>query len=94
MYENTFLLGSGANALPPRIELPPYLRKLRLRRYEVSEYLLLVYGIQVAPATLAKWACYGEGPEMEYLNRTPLYLVTELDAWVLRKLKRSNLNAE
>jgi hypothetical protein len=94
MCENTRLPGREANAPPSRIELPPHLRKPRLRRSEVSEYLQLVHGVQVAPATLAKWACYSEGPKREYLNRTPLYLVTELDAWVLRRLKRTDPDIE
>jgi hypothetical protein len=69
MYESSSLLDPGGSARPPSFGLPPRLRKPRLRRNETSEYLRLVYGIQVAPATLAKWACYGEGPAMQG-NRT------------------------
>jgi hypothetical protein len=90
MCKNLSSPGHGADAPPPRIELPPHLRKPRLRRFEVSEYLQLVYGIQIAPATLAKWSCYNEGPKREYLNRTPLYPIVDLDAW----LQKSNPDAE
>ncbi len=89
MYSKLPLQTSEIGARASHIELPPHLRKPRLRRSETSEYLRLVYGVQVAPATLAKWACYGEGPVMDYVNRTPLYPVAELDDWALRKLKKT-----
>lgn len=66
--------------------LPPALRKPRLRRWEVSEYLRLAHGIEVAPATLAKWACTGGGPRYQSLNRTPLYPREELDRWAAERL--------
>jgi hypothetical protein len=31
---------------------------------------------------------------MDYVNRTPLYPVTELDAWALRKLKKRDPGTE
>jgi hypothetical protein len=76
----------------PELCLPPHLRKPRLRRWEASEYLDVVYGITVAPATLAKLACVGGGPRFNKAVRTPLYPREELDAWAaerLGKLKRS-----
>jgi hypothetical protein len=94
MNGNFPLRSSEIGARGSHIELPPHLRKPRLRRSESSEYLRIVYGIQVAPATLAKWACYGEGPMMDYVNRTPLYPVTELDAWARRKLQKTDLDKE
>lgn len=42
--------------------LPKHLDKPRLRREHASEYLDVVFGITVAPATLAKLACVGGGP--------------------------------
>lgn len=72
--------------------LPPELHKPRLRRWEASRYLMLVHGIEVAPATLAKYATVGGGPPYRKSVRTPLYDVPELDRWALKrlgKLKRS-----
>ncbi|MCJ2033166.1 hypothetical protein [Methylobacterium sp. J-068] len=66
--------------------LPSHLRKPRLRRWEAAEYLKLVHGIEVAPATLAKWVTVGGGPSYEKVNRTPLYPTAGLDAWVVEKL--------
>jgi hypothetical protein len=66
--------------------LPPALRKPRLRRWEAAEYLRLVHGIELAPATLAKWASVGGGPSYQKVNRTPLYPVSELDLWAADKL--------
>ncbi len=67
--------------------LPPHLRKLRLRRSEVAEYLLAAHGIEIAPSTLCKWATSGSGPPFDRLNRTPLYPRVGVDAWVASKLK-------
>jgi hypothetical protein len=94
MNGNFSLQSSDIGGPDSHVELPPHLRKPRLRRSETSEYLRLVYGIQVAPATLAKWACYGEGPVMDYVNRTPLYPVTALDAWAHHKLQRTLLDKQ
>ena len=70
----------------PELCLPPKLRKPRLRRWEASDYLRLVHGIEIAPATLAKWATVGGGPSYQKVNRTPLYPTTLLDAWATEKL--------
>lgn len=71
-----------ASAGTPEVCLPPHLRKPRLRRWEASEYLELVHGIQQSPATLAKKASTGGG------RRTtsrcgPLYPRDELDRWAV-----------
>jgi hypothetical protein len=66
--------------------LPPALRKPRLRRWEAAEYLKLAHGIEVASATLAKWASVGGGPAFQKVNRTPLYPITALDTWAGSKL--------
>lgn len=67
--------------------LPRHLQKPRLRRTEVSEYLTLVHGIEIAPSTLAKWASRRTGPPFSKLNSTPFYLRDDLDAWVRETLK-------
>jgi hypothetical protein len=72
--------------------LPPALRKPRLRRWEAADYLKLVHGIEVAPATLAKWASVGGGPAYQRVNRTPLYPTAELDSWAAAKLGESVRN--
>lgn len=66
--------------------LPPALRKPRLRRWEAADYLRLVHGIEVAAATLAKWASVGGGPAYQKVNRTPVYPKVSLDAWAAEKL--------
>jgi len=66
--------------------LPARLRKPRLRRTEVVEYLALAHGIEIAAATLAKWAVAGRGPPYEKLNRTPLYRRDAVDQWVAVEL--------
>lgn len=66
--------------------LPPHLRKPRLRRWEASEYLGLVHGIQLAPTTLAKMATVGGGPAYHKSLRTPLYPTEELDRWAAERL--------
>ncbi len=61
---NRFEIRASEEAGPKTGEfcLPTALRKPRLRRWEAAEYLRLVHGIEVAPATLAKWATVGGGP--------------------------------
>ncbi|MEG8220118.1 hypothetical protein OSJ57_05710 [Sphingomonas sp. HH69] len=70
----------------PELCLPPALRKPRLRRWEAADYLRIVHGIEIAAATLAKWASIGGGPAYQKVNRTPLYPRDELDAWAAEKL--------
>lgn len=66
--------------------LPRHLCKPRLRRVEASEYLAEVYGIQIAPTTLAKLASIGGGPGFNKCGHTPLYPTAELDAWAIARL--------
>ncbi|MCW5733478.1 MAG: hypothetical protein KIS73_05105 [Enhydrobacter sp.] len=75
-------------------DLPRHLRKLRLRRREVAEYLDVAHGIQIAPATLSKWASTGDGPTFYRLNRSALYSRTDIDSWVASKLKRATSGDE
>lgn len=76
--------GGALSATP----LPAHLRKPRLRRFEVPEYLLLKFGITIAPATLAKLASTGGGPSFNKANRTPLYPTDALDVWAEKRLGR------
>jgi len=73
-------------AEPVRLQLPPPLHKPRLRRWEAAEYLALVHGLQVAPATLAKYASVGGGPGFHRVSRMPLYPKDELDRWARQRL--------
>lgn len=60
----------------------------RLRRPDASRYLKEEHGIERAPATLAKLAVTGGGPEYELDGRYPLYRAVKLDEWVASRLKR------
>jgi len=72
-------------------QLPPALRKPRLRRWEAAEYLNLVHGITIAPTTLSKKAWDGTGPKFQKFDGvgTPLYPKEELDAWAADKLGKA-----
>lgn len=82
------------------LNLPPHLRKPRLRRFEVPEYLEIVHGVTVAVKTLEKLASVGGGPEfVKFNNRTPFYPTEKLDEWVASKWSKlvkstSELSAE
>ncbi len=52
-----------------------------LRRPGASRYLLEAWGLQRAPATLAKLAVTGGGPSFHKAGRWPLYDPDQLDAW-------------
>ncbi len=73
-------------ARTPEVCLPPALAKPRLRRWEAADYLRIVHGIGIAPATLAKLASVGGGPAYHKCGRIPLYPTTELDAWATERL--------
>lgn len=60
--------------------------KPRLRRWEASQYLLSEYGIELAPATLAKLACIGGGPPFQKAGRVQLYPTDLLDEWAVTRL--------
>lgn len=77
--------GNRQSETPPAC-LPPTLNKPRLRRWEASEYLRIVHGLEVAPATLAKLASVGGGPAFNKAGRVPLYPKPELDAWADKRL--------
>jgi hypothetical protein len=71
-------------------ELPRHLRLPRLRRKELSQYLLLRHGLRVAPATLAKLASVGGGPPFRKFGATPLYDTISADKWAIAKLGREH----
>ena len=52
-----------------------------LRRVGASRYLLERWGIERAPATLAKLAVVGAGPPYHRAGRWPLYDPDDLDDW-------------
>ena len=60
--------------------------KPRLRRFEAADYLMRTFGIEISPATLAKYACNGLGPCFQRAGRVPLYPTHELDRWAERRL--------
>jgi len=66
----------------------------RLTRTEASAYLREKHGVSRAPSTLAKLACYGEGPDMVYVGKTPFYEPHALDAFVRSLIKRAHSTRE
>jgi hypothetical protein len=58
----------------------------RLRRGAASVYLKETWGLEYSPRTLAKLACIGGGPAMEYAGRFPLYTEPLLDTWAAEKI--------
>jgi hypothetical protein len=74
-------------AMPDQIkhELQKYERLLR--RFEAANYVTATYGIPCSPKTLAKIACISsEGPPFRLAGRFPLYPISGLDAWALKKI--------
>lgn len=58
------------------------------RRPEASAYIEENYGFSVSPRTLANYAVSGGGPAFRKAGRTPLYSVTDLDAWAESRIGR------
>ncbi len=58
----------------------------RMRRKQASEYLFEVHGVSLSPATLAKLAVVGGGPEYQKDGPFPLYAPPNLDAFAERRL--------
>lgn len=58
----------------------------RFRRHDASRYLKEAWELDYAPRTLAKLACIGGGPPMEYAGRFPLYPQDGLDEWAAAKI--------
>ena len=68
------------------LEHSPSKEVRRFRRKDASAYLKAVWGLDYAPRTLAKLACIGGGPEMEYAARFPTYTDRGLDKFARAKL--------
>ena len=67
--------------------MPPHLRKPRLRRSEVPEYLMLAHGYPIAVSTLEKLACTGGGPHFSRIGgRTIVYAKPDLDEWAIERI--------
>jgi hypothetical protein len=60
----------------------------RLRRKEAAAYVSTKTGAPMSPATLAKLAVLGGGPEFRRFGRVPIYEVEGLDRWVESKLTK------
>jgi hypothetical protein len=58
----------------------------RLRRRVVSEYFDEVWGLQISPNTLAKWAVTGDGPPFQKWGRFPYYDTDVLDLFAIERL--------
>lgn len=58
----------------------------RFRRKDASVYLKETWGIDYSPKTLAKLACIGGGPEIEYAGRFPTHTEPALDSFAREKL--------
>jgi hypothetical protein len=59
-----------------------------LRHLEGSQYLLEKWGLPCAPATLARRASVGGGPEFHHFGRWPVYTPPKLDMWAEAKLSQ------
>ena len=66
----------------------------RLRRAEASIYLAKKHGLKTAPATLAKLAVTGGGPEYDLWGRVPYYPIEKLDQWVHKRLLRRRSSSD
>lgn len=67
-------------------DLPRHLQRPKLKTAEASEYLAIVHGVSVAPATLNKMRCCGGGPAFQKFGKFPLYEPAALDAWVSSRM--------
>jgi hypothetical protein len=57
-----------------------------MRRSEAARYIREAHGIPCAPATLAKYACFGNGPTFRKAGKFPIYSRDDLDAWANQRL--------
>jgi hypothetical protein len=81
---------------PRPLFAPNGIQRRFLRRVEASVYLLEKWGLPCAPATLARLASVGGGPEFHHFGRWPVYTPPKLDVWAEAKLsqpKRSTSEA-
>jgi hypothetical protein len=68
------------------LEHSPAKNVRRHRRADASAYLKEKWGLFYSPRTLAKLACIGGGPLMEYAGRFPTYSEPNLDAFAIAKI--------
>lgn len=61
---------------------------LNMRRAEAARYLREAHGIPCAAATLAKYACTGDGPAFRKAGKFPIYSRADLDVWATKRLGR------
>jgi hypothetical protein len=66
----------------------------RVRRKAASQYLLEVHGLTEAPATIAKKAVTGGGPEYELWGRIPYYKTEKLDDYAETRLRPRRSTSE
>ncbi|MEQ1491557.1 MAG: hypothetical protein ABL932_13515 [Terricaulis sp.] len=65
----------------------------KMRRKEASA-LAAALGYPLAPATLAKMAVHGDGPEIAYFGTVPLYEVRIFKQWLNGRTTRARSTAE
>ncbi|ANP47766.1 hypothetical protein [Candidatus Viadribacter manganicus] len=65
----------------------------KMRRKEASA-LAAALGYPLAPATLAKMAVQGGGPEIAYFGTVPLYEVASFKEWLNSRTTRARSTAE
>jgi hypothetical protein len=66
---------------PENAETVPY-----LRRTDAATYIQSSYGFSCSPRWLAKLAVTGGGPIFRKAGRTPIYSLTDLDAWAQSRI--------
>lgn len=59
-----------------------------LSREVASDYLLKRWGIVQRPATLARKAVTGDGPDYFLAGRFPRYTISELDEWAQTLIRK------
>ncbi len=64
------------------------------RRSDAAAYVRETYAIPCSPATYAKMATTGGGPEITYVGRWPMYAEAALDAWVAAKTTAARNTSE
>jgi hypothetical protein len=58
-----------------------------LSRREASEYVSTKYGFKCKPATLAKFAHFGDGPRYVVTGNCTQYAINDLDEWARSRTK-------
>jgi len=65
---------------------PPRRWSTRMRTKELSEYLQVVWGIRLSPATLHKRRCQGGGVPFQMDGRFPTSTPAQADAFAVQRL--------